>query len=149
MIDPKEDGISHINIYSHGKTALGRWLSNFADCHIHTEDGYFRTVEGYWYWLSTKHEPLRDFPGWQCKKVGRSLRGLDYPKDKEFEYKISKAIVIKILSDVPMQKLLAQSGTTPLFHYYLYESKVIMPKDGLWMISLIDRLRTELIKGDL
>jgi len=30
MINPEEDGITHINIYSKGKTDLGRMLSNFA-----------------------------------------------------------------------------------------------------------------------
>ena len=28
-IDPSKDGIDHINIYSKGKTELGKYLSNF------------------------------------------------------------------------------------------------------------------------
>jgi hypothetical protein len=44
----KDDGITHINIYSKGKTELGRWLSNFTYHPIETEDGKFDSVEGYW-----------------------------------------------------------------------------------------------------
>lgn len=51
MIDYKKDGVDHINIYSKGKTSLGRFLSNFAQADIETEDGNFASIEGYWYWL--------------------------------------------------------------------------------------------------
>lgn len=51
MIDHNKDGIDHINIYSKGRTALGRFLSNFAQAEIETEDGEFASIEGYWYWL--------------------------------------------------------------------------------------------------
>ena len=39
MYKPKDDGITHINIYSQGKTQLGRFLSNFEPSPIETEDG--------------------------------------------------------------------------------------------------------------
>jgi hypothetical protein len=145
-MDPSTDGINHINVYSAGKTQLGRFLSNFSDCHVQTEDGYFRTIEGYWYWLSTNHEPLRNFPGWQCKKVGRSLGGKDWLDSVEFEGKICRAIAVKVLSDLPMKEALKQS-TLPFFHYYVYNHKVIMVKDGLWIIRFIDHLRDELKRG--
>lgn len=146
MIHPLEDGVTHINIYSKGRTPLGRFLSNFSDCRIQTEDGYFRTIEGYWYWLSTKHEPLRDFPGWQCKQVGRKLRGEDWPKDPEFNGKIARAIMTKITTNQWCLNELIQSGTLPFFHYYVLDGgKVIMVKDGLWIINLITEFRNELV----
>lgn len=143
MIDPKEDGVTHINIYSKGNTALGRFLSNFADCHVKTEDGYFRTIEGYWYWLSTKHEPLRDFVGWQCKQVGKGLQPEDYPEIPNFKEKILKAIAAKILSDQFMLEQLKES-TLPLKHYYLYGDKVVEPTEGKWIIEFIEYLRATL-----
>lgn len=149
MINPKNDGIDHINIYSKGSTALGRFLSNFADCHIKTEDGYFRTIEGYWYWLSTKHEPLRDFVGWQAKQVGRKLRGKDWDGSPEFQDKISKAIIIKILQDEWAKEQLVKTVQLPLYHYYMYNDQIVMPKDGLWILELIDWLRQEIAKGQL
>lgn len=40
------DGIDHINIYSKGKTTLGRMLSNFACTPFtHPEDGKFASIE--------------------------------------------------------------------------------------------------------
>ena len=61
IFTPSTDGIDHINIYSKGKTSLGRWLSNFAKSPIETEDGHFDSIEGYWYWywLSSKDDTLR------------------------------------------------------------------------------------------
>ena len=147
MFDPSQDGVTHINVYSKGNTQLGRFLSNFADCHIQTDDGYFRTIEGYWYWLSTKHEPLRDFPGWQCKKVGQSRNGEDYPRDPEFQEKISKAIIIKILGEDWVKQKLIESGDTPIVHYYSYGGKIVEPKDGEWIIELILHVREELKAG--
>ncbi len=147
-VDPKEDGYSHINIYSKGSTALGRFLSNFSDCHVITEDGYFRTIEGYCYWLSTKHEPLRDFPGWQAKQVGRKLRGLDWNDTPGFQDKILKAILYKIMSHNNMKDLFIKSNL-PFYHYYVYNEKVVEVKDGIWIISFIDWLRTEMKEGRL
>lgn len=145
-MNPKEDGITHINVYSKGQTPLGRYLSNFSDCHVHTEDGYFRTIEGYWYWLSTKHEPLRDFPGWQCKKVGRGLRAPDWPKTPKFEEKIMRAIMIKISTNEWCVDQLSQTDTLPLYHYYVIDGKAVQVKEGLWMINLITEFRDELVQ---
>jgi hypothetical protein len=50
-IDSKQDGINHINIYSKGKTELGRLLTNFARTPIETPFGHFESGEGYWFWL--------------------------------------------------------------------------------------------------
>lgn len=50
--DPKMDGVTHINIYSKGKTQLGRVASNFAYFPFEIpNDGRFSSVEGYWHWL--------------------------------------------------------------------------------------------------
>jgi hypothetical protein len=60
-INPHKDGIDHINIYSRGKTEVGRQLSNFAHTPFtHKDYGYFNSVEGLWYYLITgcKHENL-------------------------------------------------------------------------------------------
>lgn len=149
MINPAEDGKTHINIYSKGATWLGRFLSNFADCHVDTDDGPFRTIEGYWYWLSTKNEDLRKTDGFASKKLGRELGGQDWSHDPNFEFKISKAILQKMNKSEECKKALIQSGIIPFYHYYVYKSKVVMPKDGLWMITLIDQYREYLLRGEL
>ena len=50
MIIEGIDGMTHINVYSKGKTEIGRWLSNFAYSPIDLgNEGYFSSIEGYWY----------------------------------------------------------------------------------------------------
>ena len=71
----EEDGITHVNIYSQGKTKLGKWLSNFSHTPIDTEDGHFESIEGYWYWLVTDNinkDILRGLYGYEAKKPGES-----------------------------------------------------------------------------
>jgi len=62
IIDPKEDRISHINVYSKSTTELGRKLTNFARMTTPTaNDGVFASVEAYWYWLGVaENNPKRE-----------------------------------------------------------------------------------------
>lgn len=147
MINYKDDGISHINVYSKGATEIGRYLSNFSDCYVSTEDGVFRTVEGYWYWLACKDDRLRHTSGWESKKLGRELRVDDWPKIENFEQKISKAIVQKMTHQWCVDRLLLTSNL-PFYHYYVYGSKTIMVQDGNWMLSVITEFRDQLIRGN-
>lgn len=71
MLKPDEDGVTHINIYSKGKTEIGRWASNFQYAPIVIDDGHFDSVEGYFYWLGTRNAQLRFLSGFAAKKLGR------------------------------------------------------------------------------
>ena len=144
----EDDGITHINVYSRGKTRLGRFLSNFANAPFdHPEDGYFKSVEAYWYWLSTGNDTLRKTYGHQAKKLGRFLGGKDWMDDKDFKRKIKEAIHLKLKNHPEMFKELRDS-TLPLTHYYFYgtppETKVVVPKEGKWIIDFIEDLRNEI-----
>lgn len=146
MIREGTDGISHINIYSNGKTELGRWLSNFAYTPIVVpEHGLFHSVEGYWYWLSYEEESLRLPYGIWAKRLGQ-----DFAKTKEriirddFQERICKAIDIKIKSDMDKLMDLAES-TLPFAHYYVFGGKV---KDAGaqydWIVEHIEMRRSVL-----
>ncbi len=134
MIDPNKDGIDHINIYSKAKTDLGRFLTNFAYAPMSTEDGYFSSVEGYWYWLSCKDDKLRKLYGFQAKQVGRECGGKDWLDTEEFKSKILAAIDQKLKSHTEYMKQL-QECSLPLKHYYVYGDKVVEPKDGRWILD--------------
>lgn len=79
IIDPNLDGITHINVYSGSRTELGRMLSNFCREEIYTKDGWFMSVEAYWFWLGIspdckERECMRDLFGYQAKaNLGLSL----------------------------------------------------------------------------
>lgn len=147
MIEAKDDGVSHINIYSKGQTELGRFLSNFSDCYVNIDGQVFRTIEGYWYWLGCKDNRLLKTNGWESKKLGRELQVPDWNKDPEFERKIGYAITLKIISNEWCKQELIKSKDLPLYHYYTYGTKIMMVKDGLWIINLIAHIRQELIDG--
>lgn len=143
MIDPNEDGITHINVYSKGNTRLGRMLTNFADIPVnHPEDGRFRGIEGYWYWLSTKDDKLRYIYGFQAKEYGRKIGGKDWLNDDEFKRKIRLAIRSKIDQHEILKKEFLKNKL-PFKHYYVYSGKVVEPKEGKWVIEYLEQLKDE------
>lgn len=156
-MNPEEDGINHINVYSKARTELGQFLSNFSDCYVDTEDGCFRTIEGYWYWLGLnegipRRDKLFSTNGLDSKLLGRQLKAPEWgPKNFNFEFerKIGYAITVKILSNSDMCQKLIESKGLPLFHYYVYGSRIIMVKEGLWMLRLMEQIRDELISGQI
>lgn len=146
MWDPREDGVTHVNVYSKAATALGRLLSNFAHTPFECEDGRFASVEGYWYWLGTsdpRRERLRELHGYEAKRIGRELRSADWQQHVEFKRKIRAAIRAKLLAH---RKILAQLRvcTLPLAHYYVFNGVVRAPEDGHWILAYLDEVRTAL-----
>lgn len=121
-MNPQDDGKTHINIYSKGRTPLGRMLSNFAHYPIETEDGKFNTIEGYWFWLGCGDESLRELSGPEAKARGSKLRPEDWKRDGDFELKIKKAVAIKIEAYPEIRQALIKSSL-PFTHYYEWDGK--------------------------
>ncbi len=147
MIDYTQDGILHINVYSKGKTELGRCLSNFAYSPFVCEDGAFDSIEGYWYWLLTddaRSEELRKVHGWKAKTLGRELQGFPKvdPLGDEFRIKIKEALHIKLNNDPELKEELYNTKL-PLVHYYLYGTKVQESKSSGWVIDYLNSFRHE------
>lgn len=145
IIYPKyqdQDGKTHINIYSRGKTDLGRFLSNFTKHRIDTEDGKFDSIEGYWYWLGCKDEKLRTLSGWEAKQYGRKVRAADWNNSEDFKRKICGAIENKIRNSKYLNRF--TNNDLPLEHYYVYGDKVVKPEEGKWVIEYLLKLRVEL-----
>ena len=154
VINPIEDGVTHINIYSKGQTELGRMLTNFSKFPIVTEDGTFMSVEGYWYYLSIsenepRREELRKAYGFWAKKLGKEILeetngGKNSRFDKRFEEKILKAIWYKFKRNTHL--LTNKNKNLPFEHYYNYGGKVIDVKEKyLWMVEGISKMRDVLI----
>jgi hypothetical protein len=149
MIDPTQDGISHINIYSQGKTELGRMLSNFYHFKSITKDGDFQSVEGYWYWLGIEDceekEILKKLYGYNAKKIGNELKSkFNKRVDDDFENKILGAIWYKVKRNKTM--FTDDIKELPFEHYYNFSGKIVNVKNKyLWMINGIDKMRKYLI----
>lgn len=147
---PKEDGVTHINVYSRGATQLGRWLTNFSH-HPFTYGPYgrFSSVEGFWYYYLTgcKCEQFRSLYGYRAKKEGQKYRGERIDKsglsdqDKEV---LLEAIRCKLRQNRDVLKALTES-TLPLAHYYYYgdkeNPKVYYLEQYDWIIQELERIR--------
>lgn len=144
------DGIDHINVYSRGRTEIGRMLSNFyRSPFTHPKHGRFESIEGYWYWLSTgmQFDALRQIYGFHAKKVGREYRskaerGTVRRDPLSFERNIKKAMLCKIEQNPDIARRLKEN-TLPLEHYYLYgkdEDVVRIPEKTRWVIDYLEAL---------
>lgn len=135
---PKFDGVNHINIYSQGSTELGRFLTNFAESQVELDEGVFKSIEGYWYYLTTPDgvdkEVLKTAVGFDAKKIGRSLRGQDWRKDDEFKLKIKKAMYKKVCAYPTCYQDLCKSKLE-LDHYYIVKDKRVLVPDCKWILD--------------
>lgn len=156
MIRPHEDGITHINIYSKGKTELGKLLTNFAHTPVKLPEGLFQSLEGYWYWLLSKQdedaEALKQQFGFRAKHLGRQLKIEDWPskvRQNDFKIKFKKAMELKIQQHPKIAEMLKQS-TLPFEHYYSYGGgwgvppKVVTVKGADWIIQHWNKIRQDL-----
>ena len=148
-VNPNNDGIDHINVYSRGKTELGRKLTNFAYTPFdHPEDGKFNSIEGYWYWLGCKDDKLRKAYGFGAKKLGRELGAPDWLGTEDFKRKVKLAIRAKLIQHPKLLELLVETDL-PLLHYYVYgdvqldKYKVVLVKQGQWILDEIQDIRDE------
>ena len=143
-MSPQLDGVDHINVYSKGKTLLGRMLSNFYPAgFVLPNHGKFASVEGYWYWLSVKDEKLRDLSGFEAKKRGQYLKASDWVDTEEFKNSIKTALKAKIDQNPQIKKELKESSL-PLVHYYVYGDKVVKVPKGQWIMDFLMQYRLEI-----
>ncbi|MBB4861560.1 hypothetical protein HNP46_000371 [Pseudomonas nitritireducens] len=142
-LDPAQDGVTHINVYSQARTWLGQQLSNFAHTPIdHPELGHFESIEGLWYWLKSKDTRLRSLHGFEAKKLGRQV-----PQEKippaEFRAMLCMGLAAKLEAHPEIMRQLAES-CLPLTHYYVYSGRVIEPDDNEWILAHFEAARAAL-----
>ncbi len=147
QFDYKDDGVTHINIYSKGRTNLGRMLSHFYPVNIkHPYFGEFDNMECFWQYLSTgcKHEELRKLSGFEAKKASKSLEKVfrsDFMEQIKFANTL-KLVQHKCILDVFLQ------STLPFEHYYTFgePAKVVRPKEAQDLIDMFNDIKKELIR---
>lgn len=143
-INPLEDGITHLNIWTKAKTQLGQDLSHFAGlCINHPQYGYFRTLEGFWHWLATgkEHDIFRRLDGWAAKVESRN--GHERLNVNNFEEEIRKANRLRIEQHPFLKEMLIDS-TLPFEHYYIYNNAVTTLDQLRWIPKMLEELRSEL-----
>lgn len=138
-----KDGVLYINIYSKGKTALGRDLSHFAHSPFeHPTFGKFNCMEGFWHYVGgiPRDERLRKAPGWIAKKIGKTLEKKFNPN---FQQWIKEGNRAKIESDPALKKAFTESEL-PFVHYYIDDNGfVTLPSAHDWLIPQFEELRND------
>lgn len=167
VFTPATDGIDHINIYSRGKTPLGKMLSNFAHTPFtHRRYGAFASIEAFWYWVSigeagryhhqVEAEVLKTFYGFKAKDYGRRLREKAFNETKAYLLKsqdeqwtseqcIKEAMLAKIEQNKPLAEML-RTSTLPLTHYYAWgddpkNQKISYQDKFAWLTEYWEDLR--------
>lgn len=139
---------THINIYTGGKSRLGRLATNHSNVTInHPLFGAFRTLEGLWYWLRAGKfdapDWLRVVSGAQARKEGKLLPVVF---NDHFQREFKMGIVAKLNESYELRKLLKES-TLPLVHYYYYAGKDVddvtirQPKGHEWQMIFWEEMR--------
>jgi len=157
------DGINHINVYSKGKTELGRWLSNFARTPINTKKAQFVSVESWWYFMKMEkinascllpmfdEEKLRDIkrrPGKEAKDYFRFLYKNDTAEHNPTKEELKKIYKLKLEQHPKIEKLLLKNSL-PLTHYYVMFDKKVSADEYLWTVELWEEIKTELEGSNL
>jgi hypothetical protein len=142
-VDPREDGVGHINIYSRGRTPLGVWMSNFTPTPIHIKGhGDFACIEAYWYWLKSGDDALRTLTGSEAKYKGRASAGKG-GDPHDFQIRIRQAILTKTVQHQGVFLHLLggfKANPLPLAHYYTTpEWKSANPAHN-WVIEFMEYL---------
>lgn len=148
--NPDNDGIDHINIYSKGRTELGKLLSNFAVSPFTYEPyGTFQSVEGFWYYYFTgcQYEILKTLSGYSAKKYGQSIQTERKDLTNADKAIILGALKCKLIQNKNILKLLIESSL-PLKHYYFMSGKVILLPQYEWLVFFFENIR-EICKNNL
>jgi hypothetical protein len=143
-IDDNDDGKKFINIYSKGRTKLGKMLSHFYHSPFeHPTLKHFNSMEGFWHYVGgdVKDERLRTVPGWQAKKIGKDITK-SYKAD--FQKLIMEGNRCKIEANEELKKLFIES-TLPFVHYYVADNGwIVKPKAQEWLCHGFETLRNQM-----
>ncbi len=137
----ENDGIDHINVYSQGKTELGKFLSNFTRCKLYIEGKEFQSVEAYYYYLLSDQskkslKKIQNLYGVKAKYVGREIKIREY--SDELYPKLKEAISRKIAQSTFYREF--TNSKLPFKHYYVYGDEVIDRSDS-WFVRALEDLR--------
>ncbi len=165
MYDPEQDGISHLNVYSKGKTELGRYLSNFANSPFQHNGCWFMSVEAGWF-VYKLQKVAKNYPndvdyindlysltklyGFKAKFEGRRLlekwsaeNVADIPK------KVLKQLYLKKLEYNPEILSLLLENELPLVHYYVAKGNFVDASKYNWTVDLWSEIKQEKVNGTM
>lgn len=146
-INPRLDGVEHLNCYSKAKTKLGRDLSHFAHMPFtYFEHGQFSSIEAFWHWNSTdrRHNHLKPLYGFKAKEEGKKIGRVERPR---FLDEVEEAILFKFMQN-PWLLEKFKDSILPIQHYYTVgeglDQKAIDTPTSIWFKYFYTKLRNKL-----
>jgi hypothetical protein len=140
--NPENDGKTHINVYSRGKTELGKFLNNLEKTPFEIPGvGTFSSLIGYWHWVSTgkQHDVFKTLYGVKTNSVAK-----DYPRVDiiGFEEEIKIGFMAKLDAYPEFKKQLANLSL-PLCSYYVNNQEdgdyTVTPQPQLyWQLNFME-----------
>ena len=152
---PEADGIRHINIYSAGKTPLGRKLSNMYSIKFKHNEIEFSSVEQAWHYYkfigTGKHDAANEIMGinnaYLLKKMAKGYNShaeFEYVQTKEFKRIIYDVIRVRLNEDSQLRNMIIESNL-PFKHYYVMKGKVIDESAKYdWLLKIFEFIRARL-----
>lgn len=151
----ENDGIDHINIWTSGRTELGRMLANFTYCHFDVPGiGPFNSMEGFWWFIKTSSKTndetkarnkLRSLSGRNAKDTGRNGNLMKITGFKEL---VRWGMYQKVIQNEKLANLMKES-TLPFEMYWLKEDSAmeVYPSGWEWQTEIAEEIRNHLKQG--
>lgn len=147
----EEDGITHINIYSNGKSPLGRFLSHFAPVAVHHPvHGDFPSLENFYQFVKTGcNEPIFKTLAPHLAKL-KARQYLD-KRPIDFDDLIRDMNERKINGNIKA-KMAFINSILPFDHYYVMTDKrtgsifKVRPREADKFVIMFESLRIKLRK---
>jgi len=156
----EDDGVTHVNVYSRGRTELGRLLSNFSNLPFIFEEQIYASVEAWWYvnslvlWGCVFDEETREavsslkfMHGASAKTLGRGLHSLllgterTQPPSRE----VLKAVYHAKIDAYPRLKSDLLGCKLPFDHYYVMSERIVHTPKHRWTGQLWNEVRADLL----
>jgi len=147
MIDPTQDGKTHIRIDSKAATFIGKFLAPRTLCELNMPEGRFLCVAAYQYHLTCKEDSrLSRVHDWETELLAAQLSPLPRKQQlpaAELQTKIKKALDQKIKWSEYWQEEFTES-TLPFLHYHLDAAGNVVDesKKYRWLLSHLEARRT-------
>ncbi len=125
------DGVDHINIYSFGKTELGRMLAPETNGRfVHPIIGPFNCLTGFWAYVKSKSRKntYRTKDARSCLNIVNKFNDAQ-PNVPNFKAIITSGIYYKVMSDETLKNMVKES-TLPFEMYYVKTREEINPVTG-------------------
>lgn len=142
QLSKQEDGVSHININFFCETELGKLMSNPAHTPFKIKRNTFKSLEGYWFWLLTKEEQLKNLYGMKAKKIGQEFLKNKNVKIDNFNELIINACHEKVEQNPKLKKLLIQSHLPFEYYHFNNDKELVNLKEKYsWLVNTWEDLR--------